>query len=51
MSKEPFFWLDKIDIDIDDIFIHLDISSSELEKIQNKNYGIVINHNAKIEDI
>ena len=51
MSKEPFFWLDKIDIDIDDIFVHLDISSSELEKIQNKNYGIVINHNAKIEDI
>lgn len=51
MSKKPIFWLDKIDLNLDDIFIHLDIGLSELEKIQNKNYGVVINHNAKIEDI
>ena len=51
MSKDPASWIDKIDIYLEEIFVHLDTDASKLEKVKTENFGIVINHNATIEEI
>jgi len=51
MSNKPLQWIRKINTNIDEIFVHLDIGIDNIRKIDYKNLGVVINTESNPEEI
>lgn len=51
MSDNPESWLEKIPCGVDEVFVHLEIGKNKIESLTHKEIGIVVDHNAKDNDI